>query len=260
MSISKLLMSTTAPPGETGILNLGKNCHQCHRLDFLPFQCSFCKETFCSDHRTPDIHDCPKNRQFTVPRQASASPSQGPTAASLFPDRAKHQQQLDSLFKEPVSEAAGLKGSPLVKLTKFLHLQRLKRKDKLFWKKSKPSVTADLVAMKKTAKGPASVAIADRVYVWVLFLDRSDSELDQINVEKDRKAVWVLKQWPVGRALDSVADTLKIANNNNTTSTELQRLNLFKVEADTPQLLQTSSRVAQLVPNGATLYLVKGAM
>ncbi|KAL3207110.1 hypothetical protein MRX96_010429 [Rhipicephalus microplus] len=39
---------------------LGKHCHveSCNRLDFLPFECVHCKNTFCSDHRTSDAHVC----------------------------------------------------------------------------------------------------------------------------------------------------------------------------------------------------------
>ena len=39
---------------------VGKHCsmHDCHQQDFLPFQCQFCAEVFCGDHRRPDDHKC----------------------------------------------------------------------------------------------------------------------------------------------------------------------------------------------------------
>mmetsp|Transcript_20730 Transcript_20730/g.18139 ORF Transcript_20730/g.18139 Transcript_20730/m.18139 type:complete len:95 (-) Transcript_20730:415-699(-) len=40
--------------------NLGKHCHEptCRQIDFLPFQCSHCKLTFCLDHRDARSHEC----------------------------------------------------------------------------------------------------------------------------------------------------------------------------------------------------------
>ncbi|XP_020607602.1 AN1-type zinc finger protein 2A-like [Orbicella faveolata] len=45
---------------EADLLSIGKHCSlaSCKRLDFLPFQCSHCKEVFCLEHRTPEEHQC----------------------------------------------------------------------------------------------------------------------------------------------------------------------------------------------------------
>eukprot|EP00762_Andalucia_godoyi_P001571 ANDGO_00269.mRNA.1 Zinc finger AN1 and C2H2 domain-containing stress-associated protein 13 len=38
--------------------DLGKHCHYCKQLDFLPFECSECHEFHCLDHRLPQSHSC----------------------------------------------------------------------------------------------------------------------------------------------------------------------------------------------------------
>ena len=39
---------------------LGRHCalESCHRLDWLPFQCDHCHESFCLDHRSAASHSC----------------------------------------------------------------------------------------------------------------------------------------------------------------------------------------------------------
>ena len=41
-------------------LNLGRHCQHpdCGKLDFLPFQCPYCKLYFCLDHRQWSQHKC----------------------------------------------------------------------------------------------------------------------------------------------------------------------------------------------------------
>ncbi|KAF5185485.1 Zinc finger an1 domain-containing stress-associated protein [Thalictrum thalictroides] len=42
--------------------NLGKHCQHsdCYQLDFLPFNCDGCRQTFCLEHRSYKSHECPK--------------------------------------------------------------------------------------------------------------------------------------------------------------------------------------------------------
>lgn len=48
--------------GSADLLSLGKHCalEECGQVDFLPFKCSACAETFCLEHRTCKAHRCPK--------------------------------------------------------------------------------------------------------------------------------------------------------------------------------------------------------
>lgn len=263
---NNLFMNQVKPPSEdAGILNLGKHCFKCNQLDFLPFHCEFCHHTYCSAHRSLEVHNCVGRKE----KEHTPQTYDGPSAASLFPDHKERAKRLNALLQpaKPTTIATSAKKlNPLMKLTKFLHLQKLERQKKskllLFGKPktSKPNRVVEIAQIKKSAKGPQNVTVPERVYFWVLYINRNENELDQINVERDRKAVWVLKQWSVGRAMDSVSDVLQIMNHNNSTLDASERLNLFKVKEEEPVLLETSRKVAAELASGDTLYLVKGSM
>ena len=54
------------------ILNIGEQCSEksCMTVDFLPFKCQYCKESFCSDHFRPEGHKCEKYEAGMVDRIA----------------------------------------------------------------------------------------------------------------------------------------------------------------------------------------------
>ena len=39
---------------------LAMKCQICGQETFLPFQCPYCADKFCTDHRLPESHNCPK--------------------------------------------------------------------------------------------------------------------------------------------------------------------------------------------------------
>ena len=56
---------------------LGKNqnqvmleakCAYCGELTDLPFECNYCKDPFCSEHRLPEDHRCVKLTQIRAKR------------------------------------------------------------------------------------------------------------------------------------------------------------------------------------------------
>ena len=55
---SEIQTENAAP--EHDLESIGHHCEYeyCHRLDFLPFKCDSCKQTFCLDHRTETAHKC----------------------------------------------------------------------------------------------------------------------------------------------------------------------------------------------------------
>ncbi|KAI4388026.1 hypothetical protein MLD38_000402 [Melastoma candidum] len=65
--------------GTEAFPNLGEHCGHpdCHRLDFLPFNCDGCLSSFCLEHRSYDAHDCPKpgltSRRVAVCKACSAA-------------------------------------------------------------------------------------------------------------------------------------------------------------------------------------------
>ena len=42
--------------------HVGKNCQMkgCNQQDFMPFQCTFCQDIHCADHRRAENHKCTK--------------------------------------------------------------------------------------------------------------------------------------------------------------------------------------------------------
>ena len=62
---------------------LGRHCalDSCHRLDFLPFDCSLCHLSFCLDHRTPQTHSC------TAPAPPQPSPASLSKLTHMNPHR-----------------------------------------------------------------------------------------------------------------------------------------------------------------------------
>ncbi|KAF9174353.1 hypothetical protein BGX21_004694 [Mortierella sp. AD011] len=47
--------------------SIGKHCSDstCSQLDFLPFNCQYCKQTFCQDHWRLENHTCPNKDTAT---------------------------------------------------------------------------------------------------------------------------------------------------------------------------------------------------
>lgn len=43
-------------------------CHVCHESTDTPFECSYCGERYCADHRLPENHACPNRHQATPPK------------------------------------------------------------------------------------------------------------------------------------------------------------------------------------------------
>lgn len=251
-----LFMTDSHPPTDDhGILDLGKNCHFCNQLDFLPFDCEYCSHTYCSRHRGLDRHQCVGRPQRERLAQRPTTPEQ--SAAALFPDHDQRRAKLELLLHAaaPTSIAQLVGSNPLNKLTRFLHAQRMKRQ-RLLSRNTSPAL--ELSGLRKVAKGPPSVPVADRVYLWALYVNGNEEELAALDAEKLRRGVWVLKNWSVGRTLDALADTLGISNRNNATQLQAERLNLFEVKNDAPVALETAKKL--VVAPGSTVYLVRGKL
>ena len=78
---------------EEGLLDIGKHCNKCQKLDFLPFTCDFCRQVFCEDHRTQIAHQCTVERPQRV-NLALSNDSKEPVA-TLFPNREHDRLGID---------------------------------------------------------------------------------------------------------------------------------------------------------------------
>ena len=47
----------------------GMKCQKCGKETFLPFRCPYCGDYFCSEHRLPENHECPRMELARAPRR-----------------------------------------------------------------------------------------------------------------------------------------------------------------------------------------------
>lgn len=278
-SVNKnLFVSETKTHNDQGIMNIGKHCHKCQQLDFLPFHCEYCNFTYCSSHRNLESHRCPGK-----PREEARSNQQydGPTAASLFPDREKDKIKLENSINNAKPKATNIigrnstQGNVLTKFAKFLKLQKNKKKNDNkvmgLFKRSAPrarSKVAEMAILRRDTRGDPKVSETDKIYMWCLYINpkqvSDNAETDifaNINVENEKKAVWVSKQWSVGRALDSIADKFNIVNINNQTRETDERLCICKVNNDgLSVMVETADRCLKAFKNADLIYLVRGSI
>lgn len=236
-----------------GVMDIGKNCAFCNQLDFLPFVCEYCKGTFCEQHRRLEAHQCKHLNRFLNQGGTGGYRYQGPLVKLLFPDANARKFEQERQFERsqlpvPVTIKQKLGTKAMAKFQRFID------SNLTLGKLRKQSAVSLLVSLKKAAKGDAKIQPSDRVYVWTLYVD---GDLSSINADKARKPMFLLKKWPVGRALDVIADEHKITNYNNSTLDSDARLNIFRLDKDKPVTVSTSERCAKLT-NGDTLYLVRG--
>ncbi|KAI0004610.1 hypothetical protein BJV74DRAFT_808535 [Russula compacta] len=69
--------SPTSNPGrDQQILAVGRQCSHpsCHLVDFLPFRCQHCANSFCADHFKPASHSCAKYDEAKYNRVAPDCP------------------------------------------------------------------------------------------------------------------------------------------------------------------------------------------
>lgn len=263
-------MDKSKAPQEQGVLNLGKNCFYCDQLDFLPFTCQYCRKVFCSNHRTEDSHKCTASSSNSV-SASYRTPKNGPTAASLFPDRDADRKRVNTLLEHSPGPSAR-KSVALLRLKKFLNISSSKSNKpeksisttlgSVFGSKSKlttKSKTVDVFTLKKSAKGDSKITATDRIYLWCLYIS-GDTDIAKLDMDKNRKPVFVSNKWPVGRALDLMADSLAISNFNNSTRDSDNRLNIFSLKDGVPQLVEPSERTNNAFKTGETIYLVKGSI
>lgn len=238
------------------MLDVGTHCGFCRQLDFLPFHCKYCNGDFCSSHRSQESHHCKwllDNNQKAQPIANKAVDNDGKYFQSLLPEKGYIRvQQSSNTKKEPAKVRPKGSKSALEKLAKFFKKKEATKKPNT--KSSKPNAFLQLTKLKKSAPGDDKIPVANRVYIYCQKID--DDGNDSTVYE-----VYINKIWPVGRALDYIAQRLNVSNHNvdlNVKSSE--KLYLYKRDDRKGDLvsLEPSSRVVAEVRDLDTLYLVRG--
>ena len=55
-------------------------CRKCGQETFLPFRCPYCGDQFCTEHRLPESHNCPRMDLARAQRQEDAMVAKGPNS------------------------------------------------------------------------------------------------------------------------------------------------------------------------------------
>lgn len=206
---------------------VGKRCavEDCEQLDFLPIPCDHCQLLFCKEHYHTASHKCRNLVKNVVTTTSSgryyvcseesckdASPIEMPCikcrkhfclthryhgCLEISNDEKARKLKKWQIPKQQFAEAKAAADQEV--------------SDNL--KRSKNTAMANkvrLMRVKGSASGPKKVPMNERCYFLVY------PPLAVTNkFIKPSKAVYISSNWTVGKIIDSIADTLKIINNNN---------------------------------------------
>lgn len=113
----------------------------------------------------------------------------------------------------------------------------------------------DVGRLRREAKGDTKISEQDRIYFHGEGPPNLNTSLTSA-AQVLRKPVFVSKEWSNGKVLDRLADTLGVQNQNNRTSDQDKRLQLFHIESGT--LLEMDKKFGQVVKNGDTVVIARG--
>ncbi|VUG19583.1 DEBR0S5_06524g1_1 [Brettanomyces bruxellensis] len=250
---------------EQGMLDIGKHCCICRRLDFLPYTCPKCSMSFCNEHRKQfNEHKCivQMRKKRTDGDNKNIDTSKLPPASSLFPDvekmrrdaneKAKHQHKKGAyLFGRRLGTSKDEKNtksqstkpitgveSALFRLKTFMGKYggthnsssgRLHGKSKLLGLYSgfsgKQSSTQRLVSLARLKKAAKGDNRVSSSQRIYVHCIYIDPNASE---KHDQVPLFCSKAWPVGRMLDSFSDLMSIKNVNNMSTDESQKLTVFR--------------------------------
>ena len=109
---------------------------------------------------------------------------------------------------------------------------------------------AELNALKRSAKGDASIPQEKRIYLHV------EASADTTKAKFPTGNFFYNKEWTVGRVLDVAAKALQVQNVNNRGGGEEDKLRVFHVEPG--RLLKFNEKIGESCATGNTIVLLRG--
>jgi hypothetical protein len=194
--------------------------------------CATCNRSYCLKHRMPEDHDC-KN----VPRGGLAGTAAGQRTLSAL---AKLKLWAENKRAEDDKRHAPKKSSG------FLGLGG----GKTLSSSAKVAAQAELNALKRAAKGEASVPTDKRIYLHV------EASADTTKAKFPTGKFFYNAEWTVGRVLDVAAKALQVQNVNNRGGGEEEKLRVFHVEGG--RLLKFSEKIGEPCKSGNMIVLLRG--
>ncbi|KAL1137995.1 hypothetical protein AAG570_009690 [Ranatra chinensis] len=203
--------------------DLGLHCgfEGCNQLDLLPIGCSHCGVVFCRHHAPALAHECSKVPDNIVKEKKNSSSFKCHFDGCNTNDAIemncivcrlhfclehRHHGCLDGTRKDKWQAPK-------------LQFNRAKAEtDKVVDGKLKATSNRALankirlMKLKRVAVGDNHIPVVDRVFFCVAPPVGTDG-----GPQHESRAIFVNKQWPVGRAVDSISKRLKLNNRNNET-------------------------------------------
>jgi Zn-dependent protease len=77
------------------------SCRKCGKETFLPFRCPYCGDQFCTDHRLPENHDCPRMELARAQRSDDSMILQGPASYEYKVTYGSHRRTKGRVYFSP---------------------------------------------------------------------------------------------------------------------------------------------------------------
>ncbi|XP_062514622.1 AN1-type zinc finger protein 1-like [Corticium candelabrum] len=262
-------------------LDVGTRCSysSCRQLDFLPFVCPGCQQTFCLEHRACADHLCPAEKRVTVEVSAlKDGVDYHPCSLSgchkseleiikcqfcsnTFCLRHRHQEDHDCLALKSCTDDVQQKSLSAIDVLRNAQasvaskgyqqskqVYRAGQQSRSFSARS--SALAQKVALmklKSRATGDKRVPQEERVFFEVVILLRGEIKTHP---------TFFSKEWSVGKSVDYCASALSLKNRNNIPSEP--RLQLFSRATATalPMSLKLQLCIEkEIITNGESVIL-----
>lgn len=262
---------------EEGMLDVGKHCHLCNQLDFLPFICSFCHHQFCLEHRNQKAHYCTELNDNIISidnNNQTITENNEKFFKTLLPEKANIRilnQNNDyninnSSKKDEKSMKEYLNRSAKERLIRFINSIKSSSGQKAI-SNSKLRIS-NIEKLKKNSIGLKSISNDKRLYINCFNVTNSDE--DQTS-SSNPTPVFVDRTWINGKIIDYLSNQLNVKNKNLSIDTDNdEKLYLYikkdsktnnnNNENDNWLLLQNNKKISLSVKNGDELYLVRGIM
>ncbi|KAI9229759.1 MAG: hypothetical protein DHS80DRAFT_29556 [Piptocephalis tieghemiana] len=177
-------------------------------VDFLPYPCEACRETFCSKHRTPEAHACPGLETKTLGSSSSMKqeqPLRQPCQLTTCKERVltlsrcpKCHQSFCLSHRHPEEhQCPNMVSSSLSSSTTVSSFTKPIRT----FQPKKSSSKVELMRLKMNAKGDNRIPQESRVYARIIIPSRPQIKELQ---------VYFPQSWPLGKWVDSLASTQRL--------------------------------------------------
>lgn len=220
---------------DQGLMDVGVHCASCGRLDFLPFKCFGCSQSFCGEHRKD--HPCVDSAELIKETGRSKSDSTSKSSSRMTsPTRCPRAEVTRKcLAKSNLAKPTRPTGSAAA-------LAKLKELFPSAGKTRKPVVTP-MLELKKNAKGDSSVAPQDRLYFYLQRPSTSTREGVKLPVFYSKKMI-------AGKLLDVACNKLDLSTkqkfdtgrprlfiNNETIKMSLKLGDIPQLNGETPAVI-----------------------